>query len=132
LEIHLFAATSVKDTDFTAKLVDVYPDGHAYTVTDGIVRARYRKSFLRSEYLKPGEINEYIINLETTSQMFFKGHKIRIDISSSNFPEYDRNMNTGNPPGEDAEGIIAKQVIYHQSDYPSYIDLPIIQLDCSR
>jgi putative CocE/NonD family hydrolase len=126
LELHLFAATSVKDTDFTAKLVDVYPDGCAYTVTDGIIRARYRKSFFTSDFVIPGDINEYVINLETASQMFLKGHKIRIDISSSNFPEYDRNMNTGNPPGEDARGITATQTIYHDAEYASYIDLPMI------
>jgi uncharacterized protein len=126
LQLHLFAATSARDTDFTAKLIDVYPDGHAYNVADGIIRARYRKSYLKEEFITPEEINEYVINLETTSQLFRKGHKIRIDISSSNFPEYDRNMNTGNPPGDDALGIIAKQRIFHQSDYPSFIDLPII------
>jgi uncharacterized protein len=126
LELHLFAATSAKDTDFTAKLVDVYPDGHAYNVTDGVIRARYQKSFLKEEFIKPGEVNEYIINMETASQMFLKGHKIRIDISSSNFPEYDRNMNTGNQPGEDAKGITAKQTIFHEPRYASYIDLPVI------
>jgi hypothetical protein len=64
--------------------------------------------------------------METASQMFLKGHCLRLDISSSNFPEYDRNMNTGNRPGEDAKGITARQTIYHESHYPSYIDLPII------
>ncbi len=127
LEMHLYAATSVKDTDFTVKLVDVYPDGHAYNVTDGIIRARYRKSFLKEQFIIPNEINEYIINMETASQMFLKGHCLRLDISSSNFPEYDRNMNTGNQPGEDAKGVTARQTIYHESLYPSYIDLPVIR-----
>jgi len=89
-------------------------------------RARYHKSFLKEEFIKPGEVNEYVINMETASQMFRKGHKIRLDISSSNFPEYDRNMNTGNSPGEDARGITAKQQIFHESQYASYIDLPVI------
>ena len=128
LELHLFASTSARDTDFTAKLVDVYPDGHAYNVADGIIRARYRKSILKAEFVNPAEVNEYVINLENTSQLFKKGHSIRIDISSSNFPEYERNMNTGNPPGEDARGITARQGIYHQTDFPSYIDFPVIQL----
>jgi putative CocE/NonD family hydrolase len=126
LTLHLFAATSARDTDYTAKLADVYPDGHAYNVTDGIIRAQYRKSVLKSDFVTPGEVNEYVINMETASQLFRKGHCIRIDISSSNFPEYDRNMNTGNPPGEDARGITAKQTIYHESRYPSYIDFPVI------
>jgi putative CocE/NonD family hydrolase len=127
LELHLQAATSAQDTDFTAKLVDVYPDGHAYNVTDGIIRARYRKSFLKEEFIKPGDVIEYVIGMETASQMFLKGHCIRIDISSSNFPEYDRNMNTGNPPGQDARGTIAKQQIFHDSQLASYIDLPVIE-----
>ena len=127
LQLHLFAATSARDTDFVAKLVDVYPDGRAYNVTnDGIIRARYRKSLFQPELVSPGEVNEYVINLEATSQLFRRGHRLRIDITSSSFPEYDRNMNTGNPIGEDAQGITAKQTVYHDSEYPSYIDLPVI------
>jgi putative CocE/NonD family hydrolase len=126
LQLHLFAATSARDTDFVAKLVDVYPDGRAFNVTtDGIVRARYRKSLFQPELVTPGEVNEYVINLEATSQLFRKGHRIRIDVMSSSFPEYDRNMNTGNAIGEDAQGVIAEQTIYHNSEYASYIDLPV-------
>jgi putative CocE/NonD family hydrolase len=128
LKLHLFAATSARDTDFVAKLVDVYPDGRAYNVTtDGITRARYRKSLFEPELVTPGEVNEYVINLEATSQLFRKGHKIRIDIASSSFPEYDRNMNTGNPIGDDAQGITAKQTVFHDSEYSSYIELPVIK-----
>jgi putative CocE/NonD family hydrolase len=128
LMLHLFAATSARDTDFTAKLVDVYPDGRAYNVVcDGITRARYRKSLFAPEPVTPGEVNEYVINLEAVSQLFRKGHRIRIDVSSSCFPEYDRNMNTGNAVGEDTRGIPAMQSIYHQADYASYIDLPVIE-----
>ncbi len=128
LKVHLFAMTSVRDTDFTARLVDVYPDGFAYNVVcGGIVRARYRKSLFQPEFVTPGEVNEYIINLGVVSQLFRQGHRIRLDISSSNFPEYDRNMNTGNLPGEDSKGIIAIQTILHDSKYPSYIDVPVIK-----
>jgi uncharacterized protein len=128
LLLHLFAASSARDTDFTAKLVDVYPDGRAYNVVcDGITRARYRKSLFKPELLNPGEVNEYVINMEAVSQLFRKGHRIRIDVASSSFPEYDRNMNTGNAVGEDARGIPALQSIYHQSGYASYIDLPVIR-----
>ena len=127
LALHLFAATSARDTDFVAKLVDVYPDGRAYNVTtDGIVRARYRKSLFKPELLTPGEVNEYVINLEATSQLFRRSHRIRIDVASSSFPEYDRNMNTGNEIGEDVKGITAKQTVFHNSEYASYIDLPVI------
>jgi uncharacterized protein len=127
LKLHLFASTSVRDTDFVAKIVDVYPNGWAFNVTTtGIIRARYRKSLFQPELVTPGEVNEYVINLEATSQLFRRGHRIRIDISSSNFPEFDRNMNTGNQIGEDARGITAQQNIYHDSEYASYIDLPVI------
>lgn len=126
LELHLFAATSARDTDFTAKLVDVYPDGRTYNVASGIIRARYRNSIFTPEFLTPGEVIEYKVNLVATSNRFFKGHRIRIDISSSSFPEFDRNMNTGNAVGEDTTGIKAKQIIYHQPYQASYIDLPVI------
>ena len=126
LLLHLFASTSAQDTDFTAKLIDVYPDGSAYNVAEGCIRARFRKSVLRPEPVDPGEVYEYMIDLAVTSIVFGRGHRIRIDVSSSNFPRLDRNMNTGNPFGEDAEGVPAVQTIYHRSDYASYIDMPVI------
>jgi uncharacterized protein len=126
LELHLFASSSCRDTDFVVKLVDVYPDGHAFNAADGVVRARNRNSFSVSEYLKPGEINEFVIRLGPISQLFRQGHRIRIDITSSNFPTFDRNMNTGNPTGEDAKGIPALQTVFHQSGYTSYVDIPVI------
>jgi len=126
LEFYLFASSSCLDTDFAVKLVDVYPDSRTYNVADGIVRAQYRNSFKSPELIKPDEIVEYIIRLGHVSQLFRKGHRIRIDITSSNFPTYDRNMNTGHTIGEDIEGAIALQKVYHQPGYASYIDLPII------
>jgi uncharacterized protein len=127
LELHLFAATSVRDTDFVAKLIDVYPDGRAYNVAEGVMRARFRKSILSPELVIPGEINEYVIKMSYSSQLFRKGHSIRIDITSSNFPAYDRNMNTGNAVGEDAQGIVAEQRIFHEPKFSSYIDLPVVK-----
>jgi len=129
LTLHLFASTSVRDTDFTAKLVDVFPDGSCYNVAEGCIRARYRHSVLKPELVTPGEVYEYSIDMAATSIVFGRGHRIRIDISSSNFPRIDRNMNTGNPFGEDSEGVPAIQTIHHQSEYPSYIDLPVIPAD---
>jgi putative CocE/NonD family hydrolase len=126
LELHLFASSSCRDTDFAAKLVDVYPDGRAYNVADGIVRAQYRNSFAKSELLRPGEITEFVIRLGYISHLFRNGHRIRIDVTSSNFPTFDRNMNMGHPLGEDAEGIPALQTVYHQTNCASYIDLPVI------
>ena len=122
----LRVSSDCPDTDFTVKLTDVYPDGRAYNVAEGIRRARGRKSIFEPEPVTPGEIIEYTINLGNTSQLFRQGHRIRIDISSSNFPMYDRNMNTGNPIGEDAEGIPAMQTVFHNRGHASYIDLPVI------
>ncbi len=128
LLLHLFASSSCLDTDFTAKLVDVYPDGRAFNIADGIVRAQFRNSFYKPELLIPGNVIEYVIHLGHASQVFLRGHQIRIDITSSNFPTFDRNMNTGHPIGEDAAGIPASQTVYHQAGYASYIDLPVIPL----
>ncbi len=126
MEVHLFAKTSAMDTDFTAKLVDVYPDGSAYNVAEGIKRARAIKSAEQPQLIVPGEIYEFVIILGETSQVFRQKHRIRLEISSSNFPMFDRNMNTGNEVGKDAAGIIAQQTVYHQPGYASYIDLPVI------
>lgn len=126
LSLHLFAATQAKDTDFTAKLTDVYPDGTSYNVAEGCVRARFRRSVLRPEPVQPGEILEYVIDLAATAVCFRKGHRIRLDITSSNFPRIDRNLNTGNPFGEDSAGIPVIQTVYHQEGFASYIDLPVI------
>lgn len=126
LEVHLFASSSAADTDFTAKLVDVYPDGRAYNVAEGIIRASGRNMTGQRELLNPGEPYEFVIALGNTSQLFREGHRIRLAISSSNFPAFDRNMNTGNPIGEDAGGILATQKIYHQAGFASYIELPVI------
>ncbi len=126
IEAHVFAATSATDTDFTAALIDVYPDGRAYNVVEGILRASGR--FLNGQrvLVTPGEIVEYVIQLGDTSQLFRAGHRIRLDISSSNFPMFDRNMNTGNPIGEDAQGIPALQTVYHQAGHASHVILPVI------
>jgi putative CocE/NonD family hydrolase len=126
LSLHLFASTQARDTDFTAKLVDVYPDGAAYNIAEGCIRARYRKSLLKPELVKPGVVLEYIMDMGATSIVFNRGHRIRLDISSSNFPRIDRNLNTGNRFGEDAEGKPVIQTIFHQAEFASYIDLPVI------
>jgi putative CocE/NonD family hydrolase len=128
MEVHLYAATSARDTDFTAQLIDVRPDGRALNIADGVIRARFRKSIYResSALVTPGECNEYIVRMGLTSYLFKKGHRVRVDVSSSNFPAWDRNMNTGNAIGEDAVGIVAKQTVYHEPGRSSYIDLPVV------
>ncbi|MBK8558685.1 CocE/NonD family hydrolase [Candidatus Amarobacter glycogenicus] len=124
--LHLFASTSAVDTDFMAKLVDVYPNGAAFNIAEGLIRARYREGIRSPKPVVPGEVTPYVIDLAHTSIVFKRGHRIRLDITSSNFPEVDRNMNTGNPFGVDAEGIPALQTVYHDDRHPSYLELPVI------
>ena len=122
----VYAASSATDTDFTAKLVDVHPNGYAQLLAEGIIRARYRNSFKKQELLIPEEVYEYTVDLWSVSHLFQKGHKIQVEISSSNFPKYDRNPNTGHKYGEDAELQKATQTIYHDSQYLSHIILPVV------
>jgi len=124
--IKLFAASSAVDTDFTGKLVDVWPDGKVYNIVDGIVRARYRNSVSSPELIQPDRIYEYTIDLRYTSIVFKAGHRIRVEISSSNFARWDRNLNTGGRIGQDAGIKVALQTIYHEMKSPSHILLPII------
>ncbi|SEN38220.1 hypothetical protein SAMN05192533_11264 [Mesobacillus persicus] len=125
IKVQLWASTDAPDTDFTAKLIDVYPDGRAYNLTDGIVRAKYREG---SEEKAPltGEIVPYEIDLWATSNVFLPGHSIRLEISSSNFPRYDVNPNTGNTTKDTVEMVKATQTIYHDSQHPSHVLLPVI------
>jgi len=126
VKLHLHAATSAEDTDFVAKLVDVYPDGAAYNVAEGVIRAKYRAGLLSPKPVVPGEVNEYTIDMANVSVVFRAGHRMRLDVTSSNFPRIDRNMNTGNPLGEDAEGVPAVQAVHHDATYPSHLFLPVI------
>jgi uncharacterized protein len=126
LEVHLWAATSAPDTDFTAKLVDVGPCGYPRNIQDGIIRARYRNSLTQAEPIQPGEIYEYTIDLGATSNVFKAGHRIRLEISSSNFPRFDRNLNTGHSIGNDTDMRRALQTVLHNAECPSNIVLPII------
>jgi putative CocE/NonD family hydrolase len=126
IKVILYAATDSKDTDWTAKLLDVYPDGSAFNLCDGVIRARYHKDHLKPQLISPHKIYKYEIDLWATSNVFLPGHKIRVEISSSNFPRFDRNPNTGNTFGMDDEKKIAKQSIYHSQKYPSHIVLPVI------
>jgi len=122
----LYASSSAPDTDFTAKLVDVEPDGYARNLTDGIIRARYRESRSDAVMLKPGEVYEYTIEVGATSNVFKAGHQIRVEISSSNFPRFDRNPNTGHDLFVDAETRPALQTVLHQTGMASYLTLPVI------
>jgi putative CocE/NonD family hydrolase len=124
--VTLYAATSAVDTDFTAKLVDVHPDGYARNLTDGIIRGRYRESRRKATLLKPGEVYEYVIDLWATSNVFKAGHRLRLDIASSNFPRFDRNPQTGEASSEASRLEPALQRVFHDNLRPSHVVLPVI------
>jgi len=127
VKVLLYASSSARDTDFWAQLTDVFPNGFSMHLTEGIIRGRYRKSLEVPELLHPGKISEFNIDLWITSNLFAKGHRIRLDLSSSSFPKYDRNPNTGHEFGRDSGTIVADQKIFHGPENPSYIQLPIIR-----
>lgn len=127
VKVILFASSSASNTDFTAKLVDVHPDGRAMRICEGIIRASHRNADKRPSNIVPGEVYEYEIDLWATSNLFKKGHQIRVEIASSNFPRFDRNLNTGNDFATETNMIKAKQEIFHSKKYPSCIILPVIE-----
>ncbi len=131
VEMHLWASSSALDTDFTAKLIDVYPpssdfpEGVSLNITDSIIRARYRNGWDKAELMTPGHFYEFVFTLYPTSNVFKKGHRIRLDISSSNWPRFDVNPNTGGPLGVERRFELAHQTIYHDVERPSHIILPL-------
>jgi uncharacterized protein len=129
VELIVYISADVPDTDITASLIDVHPDGRAELLTDGILRARYRTSYERAELMNPGEVYALRIDLWATSNVFLTGHRIRVDISSSNFPRYDRNSNTGGviATERDTDMRPARVTIHHDANYPSRLVLPLIQ-----
>ncbi|MGA2136929.1 MAG: CocE/NonD family hydrolase [Bryobacteraceae bacterium] len=124
--VTLFASSSAVDTDFTALLADVEPSGYARFLTDGIVRARYRNSTERPETIEPGKLYKYTIDLWATGNLFKAGHRIRLYVSSSNFPRFDRNLNTGEAMAGAVRMETASQKIYHDAEHPSALVLPVI------
>ena len=126
VKLKLFAATDGPDTDWVVKLIDVAPDGFAFNLCEGIIRARYRKSLAQPELLKPNEVYEYEIDLVGTANVFLPGHRLRVDITSSHFPQFDRNPNTGEAFGTSAKVRVAKQTIFHSGQRASQIVLPVV------
>ncbi len=126
VRVRLYAASSASDTDFMAKLLDVWPNGFAQRLCDGMVRARFREGMDRPSLIDPGRVYAYDIDCWNTSQVFKKGHRICVEIASSAFPKYDRNPNTGAPLGQSAELKTAEQTIFHDRDHPSHVVLPVI------
>jgi putative CocE/NonD family hydrolase len=132
IEVYLWISSSAVDTDFTAKLIDVYPPnanypgGYHLNLTDSILRVRYREGFDQPTLMTPGEIYHIRISLAPTSNLFQAGHRIRLDISSSNFPRFDINPNTGEPMGRHTHTVVARNTVYFSKDYPSHVVLPVI------
>ncbi|MFC0262174.1 CocE/NonD family hydrolase [Fontibacter flavus] len=127
IEAKLFLSSDVKDTDLTIKLIDVYPDGRAYNLDETIQRIRYREGYEKEVFMENGKVYEVNMTPMSTSNYFEKGHRIRIEISSSNFPRFDRNMNTGGNNYDETEGVVATNNIHHSNKYPSSISLPVIR-----
>lgn len=126
-EVTLYASSSAPDTDFFARLIDVAPDGVARDVASGMVRARFRNSLEKAELLKPGETTKFVISLRPTSNLFKPGHRIRLDITSSDFPNYDRNHNTAADQNADATLTVAEQTVLHGPEFRSRLSLPVIR-----
>ena len=126
VEATLYVASSALDTDFTAKLLDVAPDGSAINIVEGIQRARYRSGYEQPQLMTPGQIYEIKVDLHAVSYWFAPDHRIRLEVSSSNFPRFDRNLNTGGNNYDEVEWVVAENMIYHSGLYQSHIMLPIV------
>ena len=127
IEADLYLSSDVKDTDLTIKLIDVYPDGRAYNLDETIQRVRYRSGYKKEVFMDKGEVYKVSLTPMSTSNYFKKGHKIRIEVSSSNFPRFARNLNTGGDNYDEKKGVIALNQIHHSKLYPSQIRLPIVK-----
>jgi uncharacterized protein len=127
IETTLYVGSDAKDTDFTVKILDVYPDGRAYNLDETILRARYRDGFDKEVMMEKGKAYKLTLSPMSTSNYFAPGHSLRIEISSSNFPRFDRNLNTGGNNYDESKGVVARNTIYHSAIYPSQIRIPIIK-----
>ena len=126
IEAHLYVSSDVKDTDFTVKIIDVYPDGRAYNLDETIQRARYRDGYDKEVFMDKGKVYKVSLSPMSTSNYFKKGHRIRIEVSSSNFPRFARNLNTGGNNYDEKTGVIATNNIHYSENYPSQIRIPVI------
>jgi putative CocE/NonD family hydrolase len=127
IEITLYVSSDAKDTDFTVKLLDVYPDGKAYNLDETIQRARYREGYDKKVLMEKGQVYELPVSPMSTSNYFAKGHSIRIEVSSSNFPRFTRNLNTGGNNWDETEGVVAHNSVHHSRSHPSQIRLPVVR-----
>jgi hypothetical protein len=127
LRVHLFVSTSAPDTDFTAMLLDMRPDGYEANVQDGIIRLRYRNGRGKGELVSKGQIVEADIDLWSTAYSFKAGHRLALHVSSSNFPRFDRNLNTTDSPATWTTPVVAQNTVYHDADHASYVELPVMR-----
>jgi len=126
ITLEIYVSSSAVDTDFTGKVIDVGPEGFARNLTEGILRARYRISMEKAELMNPGEVYKLTLNLWSTSNVFLAGHKLRLEVSSSNFPRFDRNLNTGDDQGHSTHTVKATNSVFHDAKHPSALILPVI------
>ena len=133
IEVTLFVSSDAKDTDFTVKLIDVYPDGLAYNLDETIQRMRYRNGYDRPlVWMEPGKVHKVMLQPMTTSNYFEAGHRIRIEVSSSNFPRFDRNMNTGGKNYDEVKSVIAHNAVHHSKQYPAEVKLTVVRKELGR
>jgi putative CocE/NonD family hydrolase len=125
--ITLYVSSDARDTDFTVKLLDVYPDGRAFNLDETIQRIRYREGYDRQVFMEPGQVYEVEVSPMSTSNHFAPGHSLRIEVSSSNFPRFTRNLNTGGKNYDESEGVVANNQVHHSAKYPSQIRVPVVR-----
>ncbi|MFY9553182.1 MAG: CocE/NonD family hydrolase [Blastocatellia bacterium] len=128
IEVTLYVSSDARDTDFTVKLIDVYPDGRAYNLDETIQRVRYRNGYDKPEvWMEPGKVYKVTLQPMTTSNFFEAGHRIRLEVSSSNFPRFDRNMNTGGKNYDESKGVVAHNAVHHSRRYPSEVKITVVR-----
>ena len=125
MKLRLFMQCSTPDTDLVVKLCDVRPDGISYNILDEFIRLRWRDGVQKTTLLEPGKLYDFDLDIGPVAHRFHKGHRVRLQITSSAFPHFDRNMNTGNPVGSDARGLVADVTIIHDAAHPSALILPV-------
>jgi hypothetical protein len=127
IEVTLYVSSDARDTDFTAKLIDVYPDGRAYNLDETIQRMRYREGYDKQLFMDAGTVYKVVLGPMTTSNFFDVGHRIRIEVSSSNFPRFDRNLNTGGNNYDEATGVVAYNRVHHSRQFPSQVKITVVK-----
>jgi putative CocE/NonD family hydrolase len=123
----LYVSSDAKDTDFTVKVLDVYPDGRAYNLDESIQRMRYRDGYDKKVWMEKGKVYKVDLQPLTTSNYFAPGHRLRIEVSSSNFPRFDRNLNTGGNNFDESKGVVARNSVHHSKQYPSSLTVSVVR-----